>query len=132
MKRKLLPLSISILFLLSSCSVFDLTSLSNATIGDKCYLNVKIFQALNSHEALAKGFENNSIVVKLITSEDTFFDGKVLKGEYIMVDTYTYTYKPDAQKGTEEYIKTVPVFIKTSEQNIPKPLQEKEPEGQKL
>jgi len=70
--------------------------------------------------------------VKLITSEDTFYDGKVVRGDYIMVDTYTYTYKPGIQKETEEYVKTVPVFIKASEKNVPKPLNNKEPEGQKL
>ena len=131
-KKLLLLLSISILLFASSCSVFTRTSLSHATIGDTCYLRVKIFQALNSHEALAKSNENNSIVVKLITTEDAFFDGKVLSGEYIMVDTYTYTYKPDTKKETEEYVKTVPVFIKASEKNIPKPLQEKETKGKKL
>ena len=132
MKRKLLLLFfISTLLCVSSCSIFR-TPLNSASIGDKCYLNVKIFQAFNSHEALAKGSTDNSIVVKLITTEDVFYDGKVLRGEYIMVDTYTYTYKPDAKKETEEYVKTVPVFIKTSEKNIPKPLQEIEPEGQKL
>ena len=131
-KKLLLLLSISILFFVSSCSTITRVPLYNATIGDKCYLNVKVFQALNSHEALAKGPGDNSIVVKLITSEDTFYDGKVLYGDYIMVDTYTYTYKPGITKETEEYVKTVPVFIKASEHNIPKPLQEKEPEGQKL
>lgn len=131
-KKLLLLLSISILLFVSSCAVFTRTPLYNAKIGDQCYLRVKIFQALNSHEALAKGNEINSIVVKLITTEDTFYDGKVLCGEYIMVDTYTYTYKPDTKKETEEYVKTVPVFIKASEKNIPKPLQEKGPEGQKL
>lgn len=135
MKKVLLLLSVSILLLLPSCSLLHRTSVSRATIGDKCYLNVTIFQALNSHEALAKGSEMNSIVVKLITTEDAFFDGKVLMGEYIMVDTYTYTHKTDGKKDSEEYVKTVPVFIKVSEYNAAKPLpliEEKKTEGQKL
>ena len=129
MKKKLfLLLSISTILLVSSCSLFSIVSLSHASIGDKCYLNATIFQAVNSHEALATtGRELNSIVVKLITSEDTYYDGKKVSGTYIMVDTYTYENK-------QEIIKTVPVFIKVSEYKEPKLLQEQEkkPEGQKL
>ena len=128
MKKALLLLSLSTLLLVSSCSVFTRTSLSHATIGDKCYLNATIFQAVNSHEALATtSRELNSIVVKLITSEDTYYDGKRVSGTYVMVDTYTYENK-------QERIKTVPVFIKVSEYKEPKQLQEQEkkPEGQKL
>ena len=111
MKKVLLLLSVSILLLLPSCSLLHRTSVSRATIGDKCYLNVTIFQALNSHEALARTDDiTNLIVVKLITTEDTFYDGKRLSGTFIMVDTYTYESK-------QETIKTVPVFIKDSEFN---------------
>ena len=42
-----------------------------------------------------------------------------------MVDTYTYENKL-------ETIKTFPVFLKVSEYDTCKPLQEKKPEGQKL
>ena len=126
--KKALLLSIAVLLCtLSSCSLFR-TSLSHAAIGDKCYLNATIFQAVNSHEALATtSQERNSIVVKLITSEDTFYDGKRVSGTYIMVDTYTYESK-------QETIKTVPVFIKVSEYKAPIQLQEQEkkPEGQDL
>ena len=128
MKKTLLLLSVSILLLLSSCSIFTRTSLTNASIGDKCYLKATIFQAVNSHEALATtSRELNSIVVKLITSEDTYYDGKIVSGTFIMVDTYTYESK-------QEIVKTVPVFIKVSEYKEPKLLQEQEkkPEGQKL
>lgn len=115
-----------LLLFVSSCSIFTRSTLSNASIGDKCYLNATIFQAVNNHEALATTSQApNSIVVKLITSEDTFYDGKRVSGNFIMVDTYTYENK-------QETIKTVPVFIKVSEYNKYKPLQEKEPEGQKL
>lgn len=126
MKKITLPFSfLAFMLALSSCSLFTRTSLSRATIGDKCYLDVKIFQAMNSHEALASGIESNSIVVKLITAEDTFYDGKRISGSYIMVDTYTYENKL-------ETIKTVPVFIKVNEYNNYKPLQKEEPKGQKL
>ena len=127
-KKLLLLLSISTLLLISSCSILSRVSLTNASIGDKCYLNATIFQAVNSHEALATtGRELNSIVVKLITSEDTYYDGKKVSGTFIMVDTYTYENK-------QEITKTVPVFIKVSEYKEPKLLQEQEkkPEGQKL
>ena len=124
-KKLLLLLSILILLFVSSCSLFR--PLSNTTIGDKRYLNVRIFQAYNNHEALATTNYNttNNIVVKLITYEDIFYDGKKVSGNYIMVDTYTYESK-------QEIIKTVPVFIKVSEYNAPKPLQETETEGLKL
>ncbi|MBO7617254.1 MAG: hypothetical protein J6T22_08620 [Bacteroidales bacterium] len=128
MKKALLLLSLSILLLVSSCSIFTRTSLSHATIGDNCYLNATIFQAVNSHEALATtSREPNSIVVKLITSEDIYYDGKKVSGTYVMVDTYSYENK-------QEITKTVPVFIKVSEYKAPIPLQEqeKEPKGQNL
>ena len=128
MKKPLLLLSFLILFCVSSCSILTRVSLSNASIGDKCYLNATIFQAINSHEALATtSREPNSIVVKLITSEDTYYDGKRVSGTFVMVDTYTYENK-------QEITKTVPVFIKVSEYKSPIPLQEqeKEPKGQKL
>ena len=114
-KKLLLLLSIMILLFVSSCAVFTRTPLYNAKIGDQCYLNVTIIQAFNGHEALATtGYDINSIVVKLTTNEDTFFDGKKVHGDYIMVDTYTYESK-------QEVIKTVPVFIKVSEYNKDKP-----------
>ena len=54
-------------------------------------MKATIFQAVNSHEALATtSRELNSIVVKLITAEDTYYDGKKVSGTFIMVDTYTY------------------------------------------
>ena len=110
-KALLLFFALIILLCVSSCSVFTRTSLSNASIGDKCYLNATIFQAVNSHEALATtGRELNSIVVKLITSDDTFDDGKRVSGSFLMVDTSTYENK-------QGIIKTVPVFIKVSENN---------------
>ena len=127
-KIVLLLLALIPLLFVSSCSVFTRVSLSHATIGDKCYLNATIFQAVNSHEALATtSRELNSIVVKLITSEDTYYDGKKVSGTFVMVDTYTYENK-------QEIIKTVPVFIKVSEYKEPALLQEQEkkPEGQKL
>ena len=133
MKKTTLFFSAVLFLMITSCTTLEtVTPLYNSSIGDKCDINVKIFQAFNSHEALAKGFGSNDIVVKLITTEDTFYDGKILSGRYVMVDTYTYTHKNDGKKDSEEYIKTVPVFIKVSEYNRYKPLQEKEPEGQKL
>ena len=128
MKKALFLLSTTLLLLTSSCSIFTRVSLSNASIGDKCYFNATIFQAVNSHEALATtSREPSSIVVKLITSEDTYYDGKKVSGTYIMVDTYTYENK-------QGIIKTVPVFIKVAEYNEPKLLQEQEikSEGQNL
>ena len=126
--KKTLFLLFTTLLLTTSCSVFTRVSLSNASIGDKCHLNATIFQAVNNHEALAAtSQEFNSIVVKLITSEDTYYDGKKVSGTYIMVDTYTYENK-------QGITKTVPVFIKVSEYSEPKLLQEQEKksEGQKM
>ena len=116
MKKIIIYFSAILFLMVTSCTTLERVSpVYNSSIGDKCQLSVTIFQAFNSHEALAKIFGNNDLIVKLITTEDTFYDGKVLNGKYVMVDTYTYTYKNDGKKDSEEYIKTVPVFIKESE-----------------
>jgi len=125
-KTHLILLLLFILSLLSSCQSY--APITKASIGDKCYLNVRIFQAFNSQEALAIGIDNNNIIVKLITNEDTFYDEKRLSGIYIMVNTYTY----ETKKGS---IKTVPVFIKATEaKSLPtfSPEQTKEHDSPKI
>ena len=113
MKAKAIFFSLFILLIVSSCktqtSTVLFTPLSKASIGDHCNLHVKIFQALNDKEALARD-DFYDLVVKLITTEDIFYDGKRFNGDYIMVNTYSYETK-------KEIIKTVPVFIKASEYN---------------
>lgn len=68
---------------------------------DLTYLSVEIFQTLSQTEALA--WTKDYKVVKLVTESEILYDGKKVKGEHRLIDTYTY-----ATKG--ESIKTVPVY----------------------
>ena len=119
MKKKAFYLLLVVLFSLSSCMTIPL---AKSSIGDTVYIRAKVFQALNENEALAI---DEGVVIKIITTKELFYDGKEVSGYYKMIDTYTYKTKDNSTK-------TVPVLIKVSEFNDPKPLQEKKPEGQKL
>ena len=73
-----------------------------------------VFQTLDSDFALAKN--HNSQMVIAIRSSKTFnplFDGKVIRGPFVMADTYSYeTVKDD--HGRSSY-KTVPLMIPAAE-----------------
>ena len=98
MKRLISYALILILALLmSSCSI-----LKNNINSEQTYLSVEIFQTLSRTEALAHTTGWDFKVVKVVTSEDTYYDGKSLSGTFVLVDTYTYETK-------DERIKTVPV-----------------------
>lgn len=77
------------------------------------YLELKIFQTLNESEALATTKKGD--VVKIITKEDLYYDGNVIKGKFVLIDTYTYQTVVKAGDTDEYKQKTVPVFIKASE-----------------
>lgn len=102
MKKLLSLLCVTVPMLLTtSCGIF-----SNNINSEQTYLSVEIFQTLSKYEALA--CTSDWKVVKVITSEDVYYDGKSLSGTYVLVDTYTYETK-------DERIKTVPVYRKKSE-----------------
>ena len=96
------------LFLLSSCgSLLSTSTLPYASIGDRCSINVEVFQTLSDHEALAID-SKDFFVIKLISTEETYYDKKRIHGTFVFVDTYTYEAK-------DERIKTVPVYQRVSE-----------------
>lgn len=78
--------------------------------------NAEIFQTLGDHFALADWtLFNGSLTRKLVVAircnddDSPMYDGRVLSGEYVMVDTYTYTTYPDELGRT--FSKTVPIVI---------------------
>ena len=110
MKSKVLSvgaLLLPIMFLMTSCcstmtSYSTTTTIQNANKGSVVWLDVEVFQCLNSGDALARDAKWNVVKV-LANSEDLFYEGKVLQGRYVLVDTYSYFNKNDERK-------TVPVF----------------------
>lgn len=104
MKRKVLSVGVlflSVIFLTTSCYS---TTIQNANKGSEVWLSVEIFQCLNSGDALAEDSSHNVVKI-LANSEDLLYEGKVLEGKYVLVDTYSYYNKNNDRK-------TVPVFMK--------------------
>jgi len=99
--------------LLGSCSVFTPTYTTYSTPKSDIsktdtYLTLKVFQTFDKGSALA--MTESFDVVKIISSIDTYYDGKRLAGRFILVDTYTYM-------NNENQYKTVPVFVAKDEYN---------------
>ena len=110
MKKLYLLLLIGGLFLFSSCGSLSSTvvnsTLQYASVGDRCFIEVEVFQTLSDHEALA--MDKNFFVIKLISSTETYYDKKRINGTFVFVDTYTYETK-------DQGLKTVPVYQRISE-----------------
>lgn len=100
--KKILSFLFSILFITTSCS-----SLSQSD-NHKEYrsLSVTIFQTLNKNEALA--LTPNYDVVKIVSYDDIFYDGKKIRGYFVLIDTYSY-------ENMQNVIKTVPVYMNKKE-----------------
>lgn len=101
--RILLILSIALISLCSCAALREQAAIRKQTK----YLDVKIFQTLSKYEALAAP-RLSADVVKITTQEDLYYDGKEIKGYFILIDTYTY----EANSGIT---KTVPVYISLDE-----------------
>ena len=72
-------------------------------------MKLKVFQTLSRSEALCTQEGSNSIdVYKIVTETNILYDGQIIGGTWVLVDTYTYETK-------DERIKTVPVFMPLSE-----------------
>ncbi len=76
-------------------------------------LDIKVKQTLGPHSALAltKGsgiYYYIGDMVKVVSETDLMYDDLVIKGRFVLVDTYTYT-------TADESVKTVPVYISHSE-----------------
>lgn len=105
MKYRILFTLLSVVLLLSSCSVLK-------EQGSKRYLNVKVLQTLSKTEALVvPNSQYDTNVYKVITSNEMLYDGKVIRGWYVLIDTYTYVTVKDLQK-------TVPVYISLNDYRL--------------
>lgn len=112
-KHLIMLLAVSLL--LSSCGIVTNTaSISDPNtigtkLGDRCNLKLKVFQTLSKTEALCwqEGFSHLD-VYKIVTNTSILFDGQVVGGTWVLVDTYTYETKNND-------IKTVPVLMPLSE-----------------
>lgn len=91
------------IMILPSCSI-----IKNNINTEQTYLKVKIFQTLSKTSALASTSAWDYKVVKVITNEELYYDGKNLTGTFVLVDTYAY----ETKNGD---IKTVPVYMRKSE-----------------
>ncbi|MDD7083584.1 MAG: hypothetical protein PUI22_07085 [Bacteroidales bacterium] len=112
-KHLIMLLAVSLL--LSSCGIVTNTaSTSNPNIigtklGDRCNLNLKVFQTLSKTEALCTQEGSYSMdVYKIVTETNILYDGQIIGGTWVLVDTYTYETKDNS-------IKTVPVLMPLSE-----------------
>jgi hypothetical protein len=120
MRIKLIFAGLIALLVCSGCSVGSSSlrgpnSASSFKIGKTVMISsFVVFQTLDSDFALAKNY--NSQMVIAIRSSKTFnplFDGKVIRGPFVMADTYSYeTVKDDY--GRSSY-KTVPLMIPAAE-----------------
>lgn len=117
MKEILKPLImlLAVSLMLSSCGVVTNTSsISNPNtigtkLGDRCNLKLKVFQTLSRSEALCTQEGSYSLdIYKIVTNTNILFDGQVVGGTWVLVDTYTYETK-------DNNIKTVPVLMPLSE-----------------
>ena len=117
MKEILKPLImlLAVSLMLSSCGVVTNTSsISNPNtigtkLGDRCNLKLKVFQTLSRSEALCTQEGSYSLdVYKIVNNTNILFDGQVVGGTWVLVDTYTYETK-------DNNIKTVPVLMPLSE-----------------
>ena len=100
-------LSILILTISTLC-VTSCGIMNNNINAEQTHLNVEIFQTLSKTSALAHTTGWDYKVVKIITNNEVYYDGKTISGWFKLVDTYTYE-----SKGSG--IKTVPVYQKVSE-----------------
>lgn len=114
MKRiiKYIVATIAVCFICTSCFT-TMALLSSQDTGsdiskERTYLDLKILRTFNSKEALA--YTEHADIVKIETQSDTYYDGKKISGNFTLVGTYTYQAK-------NEMIKTVPVYVLTSEYN---------------
>ena len=101
MKRILNILLALIVFCAQSCS-----TMRNSQKVEQAFLNLKVFQTLSKHEALA--FTKRYDVVKFISDSELIYDGKTLNGYFVLTGTYSYETK-------DGVVKTVPVYMLRNE-----------------
>lgn len=106
---------LAVSILLSSCGIVTNTaSISypytiGTKLGDRCNLKLTVIQTLSKNEALCLQEGASFInVYKIVTNTNILYDGQVVGGTWVLVDTYTYETK-------DNNIKTVPVLMPLSE-----------------
>ena len=87
------------MIIVSSCAI-----MRNQTHLD--IIDGTIFQVLDSNDALV--MTKDYQVVKIITTNEVYFDGRSIAGIFILVDTYHYITKDGVYK-------VVPVYVRYSE-----------------
>lgn len=97
--RKLILLIVMIL-MTSSCVI-----LRNQT--RLYFINADIIQVIDSNTAFALT-EDNHEIIKVVTTEEIYFDGRPIIGIFVLVDTYAYI------SNSGKYT-VVPVYIRYSE-----------------
>ena len=70
------------------------------------FINATIYQVIDSNTALA--MTNDLEVLKVVTREEMYFDGRPIIGLFVLVDTYAYN-------TINGRYKVVPVYIRYSE-----------------
>lgn len=70
------------------------------------FVNATIYQVIDSNTALA--ITHDLEVLKVVTREEIYFDGRPIIGLFVLVDTYAY----NTMNGR---YKVVPVYIRYSE-----------------
>lgn len=107
--KRILTIFAALLVLLAaftSCSPSNTAGLGISR--ERGTMSFKIFQTLDNGEALANPTSSSVDVAKIVSLEEIYYDGKVVNGYFILIDTFKY----QTRNGD---IKTVPVFIKQKE-----------------
>lgn len=119
MKIRLLILSICALILSGCVSSYMTLSTTNFELGKVTRLNNFLVFQSTEHFALAAETKlvASPLIVAIRTSKyyEPFYDGKVIRGRFVMVDTYTYETVPDDNGRTR--MKTIPLLVPFEEYN---------------
>ena len=109
MMKKYLTIYAALLVILAaftSCSPSNTAGLGISR--ERGSMSFKIFQTLDNGEALANPTSSASDVAKIVSLEEIYYDGKVVNGYFILIDTFRY-------RTRNGEIRTAPVFIKQKE-----------------
>lgn len=86
--------------------VFRLKNDTRKEQGKSIYLSMEIFQTISQNEALAT--TDDGSLIKIESATETYYDRKHLSGYFTLIWIYTY-------ETVKKEIKTIPVYIRTSE-----------------
>lgn len=121
MKTKLFLLTLAMAIFCGCSSSYSIsTSPYQLAIGKKTYIsNYRVIQTIDTHFALAVDSRIVDypfvIAIKSSVEHAPFYDGQIITGSFVMIDTYTYETVPDKENRT--FVKTVPLVIPKNEYN---------------